>query len=61
MGSSDSSLEDVVVRTQNALARELKPFGIRPRRMRIDGESVHGYDRKAFEEASARYLTDDRP
>ena len=42
--------------TKVAMARLLKRFGIKPKMMRIGGESVRGYDRDWFEDAFARYI-----
>ena len=52
--------------TPRALARFLRPFGIRPRTVRLGGEEKptrKGYRRDWFEEAWARYVpeTDDEP
>jgi putative DNA primase/helicase len=38
------------------LARLLRPFGIRPRQIRIGKESKKGYERAWFDDAFARYL-----
>jgi putative DNA primase/helicase len=38
------------------LARLLRPFGIRPKQVRIGETSMKGYERTAFEDAFARYL-----
>ena len=42
--------------TQNQLARLLKPYGIAPDRVRIDGRQVRGYSRAWFIEAWERWL-----
>ena len=42
--------------TQNQLARLLKPYGIAPDRVRIDGRQVRGYLRAWFVEAWERWL-----
>lgn len=42
--------------TQNRLARELKPFGIRPSALRIGNKTPRGYMVADFEDAFARYL-----
>jgi hypothetical protein len=42
--------------TQNQLARLLKPHGIAPDRVRIDGRQVRGYSRAWFIEAWERWL-----
>jgi hypothetical protein len=42
--------------TQNQLARLLKPLGIAPVQIRVEGEKTRGYERHQFEEAFARYL-----
>jgi hypothetical protein len=42
--------------TQNQLARLLKPLGIAPVQIRVEGEKTRGYERAQFEEAFARYL-----
>lgn len=46
--------------TPRQLARLLEPFGIRPRRMRLDGHApgTRGYQCDAFEDAFSRYLPD---
>jgi hypothetical protein len=41
---------------QNGLARLLKPFGVRPKTVRIGTETPKGYERPDFEEAWKRYL-----
>jgi len=43
-------------RPAGALAELLKPFGIKPKQMRIRGQKVRGYERSKFEEAWTRYL-----
>jgi Protein of unknown function (DUF3631) len=41
----------------STLAKKLKPYGIRPRTIRLaDGHTPKGYHREQFEEALARYL-----
>ena len=42
--------------TQNKLARLLKPPGIAPVQIRVEGEKARGYERHQFEDAFARYL-----
>ena len=42
--------------TKAALAKQLKPFGIKPRSVRIGPENKKGYDRRHFEETFSRYL-----
>jgi Protein of unknown function (DUF3631) len=42
--------------TPQSLASALKPFGISPRAMRVDGKSVRGYEQTQFEEVWKRYL-----
>jgi hypothetical protein len=42
--------------TQNQLARLLKPFGIAPEPVRVDGGQKRGYQRVQFEDVRARYL-----
>lgn len=45
--------------TQNALARRLKPYRIRPRTVRLDdGSTPKGYPLSGFEDAFSRYLGD---
>jgi putative DNA primase/helicase len=41
--------------TERALASVLRPYGIGPRTIWIDGESAKGYVRQDFEEAAGRY------
>ena len=43
--------------TPRDLSRLLKPFGVTPRTMRIDGKTAKGYDRKIFQDAFSRYLS----
>jgi hypothetical protein len=40
------------------LARRLKPYGVEPKKLRVDGQSVpvRGYERRDFEDAWERYL-----
>jgi len=38
------------------LARTLKPFGVRPKKVRFNGETKQGYELADFAEAFARYL-----
>lgn len=38
------------------LAKRLKPFGVKSRKVKVDGESLQGYHRDALEDAWARYL-----
>jgi hypothetical protein len=42
--------------TQNQLARLLKPLGIAPVQIRVEGEKTRGYERHQFAEAFERYL-----
>ena len=42
--------------TANQIARHLKPFGVKPKKMRIYNESVRGYERSQFDDAFDRYL-----
>ena len=42
--------------TQNGVARLLKPFGIRPTKLRIEGDTPRGYCRDDFADAWSRYL-----
>jgi len=42
--------------TPNRLAKLLKPFGIFPRDLWIEGRCIKGYVRRAFDEAFCRYL-----
>jgi hypothetical protein len=42
--------------TQNQLARRLKPFGIGPKTIRVDGDQLKGYEVDAFSESFARYI-----
>jgi hypothetical protein len=46
---------------QAQLARLLRPFGIVPHTVRIEGETPKGYEFKSFEEAWSRYLEDRVP
>jgi hypothetical protein len=41
---------------ERELAKRLKPFGIRPEQMKIDGRNVRGYERAALAEVWDRYL-----
>jgi hypothetical protein len=44
------------------IARRLKPYGIRPRSIRVeDGSTPKGYHREQFEDAWRRYLSSDQP
>jgi Protein of unknown function (DUF3631) len=47
--------------TANQLARQLAPFGIKPKTMRITKEPVKGYDRSDFTDAFTRYLPQRAP
>jgi hypothetical protein len=38
------------------LAKRLKPYGVRSRKVKIDGESLQGYHRDQLEDAWIRYL-----
>jgi uncharacterized protein DUF3631 len=60
-GESDSSLEEVFVPSKRKLAEYLRPFGIRPKKLRFDEKSLQGYERKDFEDVAARYITDSTP
>jgi hypothetical protein len=40
------------------LARLLRPFGVRSKKVKVDGESLQGYHRDDLEDAWARYLPD---
>jgi putative DNA primase/helicase len=42
--------------SKTAMSRQLKRFDIRPKMIRIGGETVRGYDREWFEDAFGRYL-----
>jgi putative DNA primase/helicase len=42
--------------TQNQLARRLKPFGIGPKTIRVDGDQLKGYEVDAFSESFTRYI-----
>lgn len=42
--------------TQRQIAALLKPFGIKPKRMRIGTENKRGYEREQFKDAFIRYL-----
>lgn len=42
--------------TANQIVRHLKPFGIRPKKMRWGDTTIRGYERKQFEDAFSRYL-----
>ena len=44
--------------TANAVARQLKPFGVRPRQLWIDGEKTRGYEVTDLSEAFDRYLSE---
>ena len=46
--------------TPNALARQLRPFSIGPRTVRIGAETPKGYHRDQFVDAWARYLAPNR-
>jgi hypothetical protein len=43
------------------LARMLKPYGIGPKQVRVDGEKTRGYERADFEDSWARYLPSSAP
>ncbi len=45
--------------TPHGIARLLKPFGIKPRQIKITGENLRGYEHADFENAWARYLPGD--
>lgn len=47
--------------TGRALAKLLRPFGIRPRVIRLGDETARGYAREQFDDAFERYLTSDSP
>jgi hypothetical protein len=47
--------------TPSGMARLLKPFGITPKQIRVEGEQVQGYQRKQFRSAFERYLPPDTP
>ena len=47
--------------TKNTLSRLLSPFKIRSQQLKIAGTNLHGYERKAFEDAFDRYLSKDTP
>jgi putative DNA primase/helicase len=42
--------------TPNALARQLKPFDIKPDKLRFGTSTANGYERSWFDDAFARYL-----
>jgi len=42
--------------TTNKIAKHLKPYGIRPKTIRIGGETAKGYEKKAFNDAFDRYI-----
>lgn len=42
--------------TARAVARLLKPFGVKPRQMKVGGDKVRGYKRDWFEDAWTRYV-----
>ena len=43
--------------TQNALARQLRGFGVSPKKIRLDGKTtLQGYERDQFDEVFSRYL-----
>jgi hypothetical protein len=41
--------------TAASLARLLKPFGVRPRKLRLGGHALNGYQRGEIEAAHVRY------
>ena len=41
--------------TATSLARLLKPFGVRPRKLRLGGHALNGYQRGEIEAAHVRY------
>ena len=41
--------------TATSLARLLKPFGVRPRKLRLGGHTLNGYQRGEIEAAHIRY------
>ena len=43
------------------LAQHLKPYGIEPRNLKLEGKVVKGYDRAGFEDAFATYLLSPAP
>jgi putative DNA primase/helicase len=47
--------------TQNQLARRLKPFGIAPKNIKIEGRVPKGYMRESFEDAFNRYVPTNTP
>jgi Protein of unknown function (DUF3631) len=47
--------------SQNALARLLKPFGIRPQTIRLEDRTPKGYLREAFQDVFERYLSREAP
>jgi putative DNA primase/helicase len=47
--------------TQNALARQLEPYGIRPDNIRVGDRVLKGYKLAWFEEAFESYLGDTKP
>jgi putative DNA primase/helicase len=47
--------------TPTALARQLKPFGVRPKQIMLDGTNKSGWERKDFEDAWNRYLGVESP
>jgi hypothetical protein len=52
-----NALSDDTFWTQRTLANALKPFGIRPKSVRVDIRSTpKGYELKNFEDAFSRYL-----
>jgi putative DNA primase/helicase len=42
--------------TQNQLARRLKPYEIKPKTLRTDGERLKGYDLEMFSDSFSRYI-----
>jgi hypothetical protein len=42
-----------------ALARRLKPYGIKPKKLRFDGTVLQGYEREGFQDSWKRYLAGD--
>ena len=42
--------------TQNSLAKQLKNFGIKSKKMRVGDENIRGYERSDFDDAFNRYI-----
>ena len=47
--------------TPTALAHQLRPFGVRPKQIMLDGTNKSGWERKDFEDAWNRYVTPRSP